>query len=79
MTGGFELFTHGALREILGRGILSRGPFFQTEIKTYAHGFKITEVPIHYCAASHRIDIKVLRDAFSSLWRLFRLRLRNAL
>jgi len=79
MTSGFELFTNNALQEILSRGIISRGPFFQTEIRTYAHGFRITEVPIHYRAASHRIDIKVLRDAFSGLRHLFRLRLANAL
>ena len=79
MTSGFELFTHDALQEILGKGIISRGPFFQTEIRTYAHKFKITEVPIHYQAPSHEITRNVLMDAFSNLWRLFRLRLMNAL
>ena len=79
MTSGFELFTHDALQEILKIGINSRGPFFQTEIKTYAHKFKITEVPILYQAPSHNITGNVLKDAFSNLWRLFRLRLVNAI
>ena len=79
MTSGFELFTRKALQKIIDKGIVSRGPFFQTEIRTYAHKFRITEVSINYRAASHNINGNVLRDAFSNLWRLFRLRLSNGL
>lgn len=74
MTSGFELFTAPALREILGKGIHSRGHFFQTEIKTHAHSMRIAEVPIHYRAASASVNHKVLKDAFRNLWRLFRAR-----
>jgi len=79
MTSGFELFTRDALQKILDKGIVSKGPFFQTEIRTYAHDFRIAEVPIHYKAASHNISHNVLMDAVTNLWRLFRLRLSNAL
>jgi dolichol-phosphate mannosyltransferase len=75
MTSGFELFKREALQHILSKGIFSRGPFFQTEIKTFAHQFRIAEVPINYKEASHKINNAVLRDAFSNLWRLFRIRL----
>lgn len=79
MTSGFELFTRPALQYVLDTGIKSRGPFFQTEIRTYCHRLKIIEVPIHYQGASHKINGPVLKDAFSNLWRLFRLRLQGGL
>lgn len=79
MTSGFELFTRAALLEVLVKGIRSRGPFFQTEIKTYCRNLRITEVPIHYRAASHNVGNQAIKDSFSNLWRLFRLRLQGQL
>lgn len=79
MTSGFEMFTSVALHEILRKGIRSRGPFFQTEIKTYCRKLRIVEVPIQYRAASHNINNQALKDSFSNLWRLFRLRLQRQL
>jgi dolichol-phosphate mannosyltransferase len=79
MTSGFEMFTHAALDEILKKGIRSRGPFFQTEIKAYCRNLRITEVPIQYRAASHDINNTAIKDSFSNLWRLFRLRLQGQL
>ena len=74
MTSGFQLFTRAALQQILGRGIRSRGPFFQTEMKTYARRLKIAEVPIRYRAASHQVGGSQVKDAFVNLGRLFSLR-----
>jgi dolichol-phosphate mannosyltransferase len=79
MTSGFELFARAALQHVLSRGIRSRSPFFQTEIKAYCRHFKIAEVPIHYRAASHSIGRAALKDSFRNLWRLFRLRLQDEL
>jgi dolichol-phosphate mannosyltransferase len=79
MTSGFELFTRPALEHVLHDGIQSRGPFFQTEIRAYCRNMKIAEVPIHYRGGSHRINAVALKDAFSNLWRLFRLRLQGGL
>jgi hypothetical protein len=75
MTSGFELFKCEVLQNILDKGILARGPFFQTEIRAYSHQFRITEVPIHYKEASHNIGGADLCDSFSNLWRLFCIRL----
>ena len=75
MTSGFQLFTRDALQKIVDRGIQSRGPFFQTEMKTYARKFKIAEAPIQYRAASHNVGGKQIKDAFKNLWRLFSMRL----
>jgi len=79
MTSGFELFKRETLQKILNKGILSKGPFFQTEIRAYAHQFRITEVPIHYRAASYNIGGADLCDALSNLWRLFRARFSKGL
>lgn len=75
MTSGFQLFTREALEKIVAKGIESRGPFFQTEMKTYARRFKVAEAPIRYRAASHNVGSKHIKDAFKNLWRLFGLRL----
>ncbi len=79
MTSGFEMFTRRALEEILRKGIRSRGPFFQTEIKAYCRNLRIAEVPIQYRAASHDVNNAALKDSFSNLWRLFRLRMHGRL
>lgn len=79
MTSGFEMFSHAALREVLDKGIESRGPFFQTEIKTYCRNMKTAELPIHYRVDGHNINQQTLKDSFSNLFRLFRLRLRGQL
>jgi dolichol-phosphate mannosyltransferase len=79
MTSGFELFTRRPLEYVLERGLRSRGPFFQVEIKTYCRRFKIAEVPIQYRAASHQVGRAALKDSFSNLWRLFQLRLQRQL
>ncbi len=79
MTSGFEMFTRGALLEVIKKGVKSRGPFFQTEIKAYCRKLRIAEVPIQYRAASHSVGNQAIKDSFSNLWRLFRLRLQGQL
>jgi dolichol-phosphate mannosyltransferase len=74
-TSGFELFRADVLRTVLGRGVHSRGPFFQTEIKAYCRKLDVAEVPIRYAGASHNVGSAALQDSFRNLWRLFRLRL----
>ena len=80
MTSGFEMFSRKTLSWVLDdRGIASRGPFFQTEIKTYCRNLKITELPIHYRAASHNIGKSALKDSFKNLFRLWKLKRRGEL
>lgn len=71
MTSGYQMFRHDALRTIMNRGIKSRGHFFQTEMKVYARNMRVTEVPIHYSAASKRMNMKSIRDAIGRLFALF--------
>jgi dolichol-phosphate mannosyltransferase len=79
MTGGFELFSRPTLQYVLGRGIHSRGRFFQTEIKSYCRHLKFVEAPIRYRNASSQVGSAELGDSLRNLWRLFRLRCRGEL
>jgi dolichol-phosphate mannosyltransferase len=79
MTSGFELFSRPVLQEVLARGIRSRGPFFQTEIKAYCRDLRTVEVPILYRVPSHNLNNSTLTDAFVNLWRLFGLRVSGRL
>lgn len=74
MTSGFELFSRSALQLVLERGIESRSPFFQTEIKFHCRHLRIAETPIQYRAGSHAVGRKALTDSLRSLVRLRRLR-----
>ena len=75
MTSGFEMFTRAALQKVLDNGIRSREHFFQTEIKAYCRNMRIVEVPIHYRKPSQNVNARVIIDAFSNLFHLFRKRL----
>jgi dolichol-phosphate mannosyltransferase len=79
MTSGFELFARDALERILANGIISRGPFFQTEIKAFARRLRTCEVPITYRSPSHPVGPDALKDAFRGLWHLLKLRLNHQL
>lgn len=78
MTSGFEMFSHSALQMVLEHGIRSRAHFFQTEIKVCCRNLKITEVPIQYEAASPRLRSSAVKEALAELWRLYRMRIREA-
>jgi dolichol-phosphate mannosyltransferase len=79
MTGGFELFTRDALESVLAKGISSKGPFFQTEIKTHCRDLRVTEIPIQYNAGSHTVGRRAITESFVTLCQLFRRRLVGAL
>ena len=79
MTSGFELFSRDVLEKVLARGVESRGPFFQTEIKAYCRNLHSIEVPIFYRSPTHDINNASLKDALGNLWRLFRMRLAGRL
>ena len=78
-TSGFELFRADVLTEVLARGIRSRGPFFQTEMKAYCRNRLVAEVPIEYRGASHTVGSTAIKDALRNLARLTVLRARGRL
>jgi dolichol-phosphate mannosyltransferase len=75
MTSGYQLFTRPALEAVLAKGISSKGPFFQTEIKTYCRNLRFAEIPIRYNAGSHNVGSRAIIESFANLWLLFRRRL----
>jgi dolichol-phosphate mannosyltransferase len=62
-TSGFEGFQADVLRNILSRKLVSKGHFFQTEIRFRSRKFNFIEVPIHYKSPSNRVSAKSLRNA----------------
>ena len=71
MTSGYEIFSYESLLFILNKGIYSKGPFFQSEIRRHAHFLNFSTVPIKYSTSSRKINSKELVDAFHHLSRLF--------
>ena len=79
MTSGFELFSRPVLEDILKTGLLSHGPFFQTEIKAYCRNLRIAEVPIRYDAGNHHVGRNAIAESLLNLGRLFVRRLTGRL
>lgn len=75
MTSGFVLYSRHALEYVLAQEILSKGPFFQTEMKYHARRLPYAEVPINYTGASHDINQEAIDDATFNLRRLVKTRL----
>lgn len=72
MTSGFECFHRNAMRQVLERGVVSRANFFQTEIRHMMHQFRWTEVPITYRNLNYSIGRNSIREAFKTLWGMYR-------
>ncbi|MBL8215907.1 MAG: glycosyltransferase [Bryobacterales bacterium] len=74
MTSGFQLFRRDILEDILRKGIVSRSPFFQTEMKAYCMKRHYAEVPILYSMASHNVSAGSIKESFQQLFRLYGLK-----
>lgn len=74
MTSGFQLFRREILEKILTKGIYSRGPFFQTEMKAYCCLTNFAEVPITYSMASHAVGPGSIGESLRQLRRLYQLK-----
>ena len=75
MTSGYELFTRETLEAVLAKGISSKGPFFQTEIKAYCRNLRCAEIPIQYNAGNHSVGARAIGESLRNLGRLFRRRI----
>jgi dolichol-phosphate mannosyltransferase len=79
MTSGYQLFTRQTLQAILDRGIASRGPFFQTEMKAYCKHLPAIAIPITYRGGDHAVGVGDVTESFVNLFRLFVRRLAGEL
>jgi dolichol-phosphate mannosyltransferase len=71
MTSGYQFFSRRALETALAPGLMSRGPFFQTEMKHHTRNLPRAQVPITYVPTAQAVRPTALSDALSVLFRLF--------
>lgn len=75
MTSGYQGFHRDIIGKILQYPLLSRGHFYQTEVRYLLRNHRIFEVPIHYQAPSPRVSSSSVKNAYKTLWKYFIMRL----
>jgi len=70
-TSGFEAFKSSILSEILKKQLMSKGHFFQTEIRYRAKSYNISTVNIHYSFPSNSVSRKSLLNSIYVLFAIF--------
>lgn len=76
-TSGFEAFKSNVLKKILKKQLMSKGHFFQTEIRYRAKEYNISIVNIHYSFPSNSVSQKSIMNSFQVLFTLFLSRVLN--
>ncbi len=66
-TSGFEAFKKDVLKQLIENKLISKGHFFQTEIKFRAKNFNYAEVPINYTNTKIDVPIESIRNAIWGL------------
>ncbi len=75
MTSGFQGFHSDIVRMFLKYPLLSKGHFYQTELRYLLRKTRFAEIPIHYKAPSPSVSRKSIMNSFSVLFYYFRKRL----
>ena len=70
-TSGFEAFNAKVLSDIIKKPLLSKGHFFQTEIKYRSKSYNFSTVNIHYSFPSNSVSEKSIKNSFMVLATLF--------
>lgn len=70
-TSGFEAFRADILKEIIKEPLLSKGHFFQTEIRYRAKKYNISSTKITYAFPSNNVNVKSIINSFKVLFILF--------
>ncbi|MDR1056174.1 MAG: glycosyltransferase family 2 protein [Prevotellaceae bacterium] len=76
MTSGYQGFHVSVVRELLKYQLLSKGHFYQTEVRYLTRKLRYMEVPIHYRAPSPSVSTKSILNSLSVLFHYFFCRLR---
>lgn len=77
MTSGFQGFHRTVVGRFLARPLLSRGHFYQTELRYLLRRTRYQEIPIHYKAPSPSVSAGSIKNSLSVLLHYFALRLRG--
>jgi len=76
MTSGYIGMSAAVASIIAESNFLSRGHFYQTELRYLLRNIPYVEIPIHYKSPSKRMKIGSVMNAFSVLFHYFRCRFR---
>ena len=76
MTSGFQGFHVSVVRQLLNYKLLSKGHFYQTEVRYLMRKLRYMEIPIHYRAPSPSVSFGSIRNSFSVLFYYFFCRLK---
>jgi dolichol-phosphate mannosyltransferase len=71
MTSGYQGFHVSAIKKLLQYELLSKGHFYQTEVRYLMRKFRYIEVPIHYRMPSPNVSSKSVKNALSVLMYYF--------
>lgn len=77
MTSGFQGFSREVVGRLIEYNLLSKGHFYQTEVRFLLRNRKSIEIPIHYNSPSPRLSLKSIMNSirllvYYSVNRLFR-------
>lgn len=75
MTSGYQGFHRDVIEKLLQYQLLSKGHFYQTEVRYLLRNRRIFEVPIHYQAPSPRVSGSSVKNAYMTLFKYFTMRL----
>ncbi len=75
MTSGFQGFHSSAVRKLLQYRLLSKGHFYQTEVRYLMRKLRYMEVPIHYRAPSPGVTLRSIVNSLFVLTHYFICRL----
>ena len=76
MTSGYQGFNVSVVRQLLNYKLLSKGHFYQTEVRYLMRELRYIEVPIHYRAPSPSVSYSSVRNSISVLIHYFTCRLK---
>jgi dolichol-phosphate mannosyltransferase len=71
MTSGYQGFHVSVVRNLLKYELLSKGHFYQTEVRYLMRKHRYIEVPIHYRAPSPNVSLKSIKNSLSVLFFYF--------
>jgi dolichol-phosphate mannosyltransferase len=76
MTSGYQGFNVDVVRKLLDFDLLSKGHFYQTEVRYLMRKLRYMEVPIHYRAPSPNVSYKSIQNSLDVLFHYFLCRLK---
>lgn len=68
MTSGYQGFHRHILEKLVDYPLLSKGHFYQTEVRYLLRKTRYREIPIHYRAPSNSVSSKSITNSLLVLW-----------